>query len=71
MLCRPHSNIWNHTRADRCAIARDIKWPVKYGQNTAQKLNTGQSSPTFFSIPRIKFGTKFKYISKPNMIKSK
>ena len=24
-------------RADRRTIARDIKWPVKYGQNTAQK----------------------------------
>ena len=37
MLCRPHLNIWNHAGADRREITRDIKWPVKYGQNTARK----------------------------------
>ena len=49
MLCRPHSNIWNHASGDRRAITRDIKWPVKYGQNTARKKHVNQNAPNFFS----------------------
>ena len=62
MLCRPHSNIWNHARADRRAITRDIKWLVKYGQNTARKNQVSQNAPKFFSGQKIKSMTKFKYI---------
>ena len=62
MLCRPHSNIWNHARADRHTNASDIKLPVKYGQNAARKLHVGQNAPTFFSFPKIVSITKFKYI---------
>ena len=54
MLCRPLSNIWNYARADQCAIAGDIKWLVKYGQNTVRKKNTGQSAPNMFFYPKNK-----------------
>ena len=62
MLCRPHSNIWNYAPTDRRTIAPDIKWPVKYGQNTDRKEHAGQSAPTFFSTPKMKSVNKFKII---------
>ena len=62
MLCRPHSNIYYYVRADRRTITRNTKWPVKYCQNTARKLHVGQNASTFFSIPKMKSVTKFKYI---------
>ena len=55
-ICRPHLNIWNHERADRCTIAHDIKWPLKDGQNSAQKNNT----PFIFKCTRFLFYPKNK-----------
>ena len=55
MLCRPHSNMWNHARADRRTIAPDIKWPVKYGQNSAKNTNTSVKMQQHFFLSQYFF----------------
>ena len=57
MLWRPYSNIWNHT-----AMTRDIKWPVKYGQILRENNMLVKMHQIFFSAPKMKYVTKFKYI---------
>ena len=48
MLCKPHSNVWNHARADRRTITHDIKWPVKYGQITENNMSVKMHEKKFF-----------------------
>ena len=57
MLCRPYSNIWNHT-----SMTRDIKWPVKYGQILRENNMLVKMHQIVFSAPKMKYVTKFKYI---------
>ena len=53
MICKPHSNNRNYARADLRTIARNIKWPVKYGQNTVRKNQVGQNAHILFLSQKI------------------
>ena len=50
--------IFGIMRADQHTITRDIKWPVKHGQNTARLKHVGQNASKKFSVPKIKSLTK-------------